>query len=189
MFGHQCEEWEIQTNCLDFRRLIKKDDVNYSFGNSYTNFVLCVQNPDPKMTIDQINFAFRYNFKLVEENDSFYKEYMFPTVFLREDYQVTSVSNIGPIKFKSPIKDIHLQVTGKENGLRPYLQATSFSKLKDETHSNDFVLHFRYSPHAVSYKTAKDIFETYIKKKKNVDPSKKSGDVLDELIHFQQSLN
>ena len=46
-----------------------------------------------------------------------------------------------------------------------------------------------YSPLIVSKKNASDIFMTFIHFLKMADPEKKSGDVLDELIHFQKSLS
>lgn len=61
--------------------------------------------------------------------------------------------------------------------------------MKIETGLNDLVLNLRYSPVIVSNKNAYDIFETFFYFLKNVDALKKSGDVLDELIHFQNSLN
>ena len=66
--------------------------------------------------------------------------------------------------------------------------ATSYSKIKEETGSNTFVLLMRYSPLVVNNRTAKDIFDTFVYFMKTADPSRKSGDVLDELIHFQKSL-
>lgn len=177
-------------SCMDFKRLVNKERIDNSFGNAYTNFALCVQNPSPKMTIGEICSKMRSNFNLFSKNDWFYKEYLFPLEFLRENFQVTSVSNVGPIKIKSPFKDVYMQATGKEKGLRPYLQITSFSKCIEgrEAGLNDLVIQLRYSLASVSNKTAKDIFDTYIYFLKSVDPSKKSGDVLDELIHFQKSL-
>lgn len=132
---------------------------------------------------------FRTNFKLIRANDWFYKEYLFPLEVFRENCAVCHVSNVGKLSIKDPLKDFHLQVTSKENALRPFAQVTSYCKSKVETGLNDFILHFRYSPAIMSYKTAKDIFDTYVYFLKNANPSRKSGDVLDELIHFQQSLN
>lgn len=66
--------------------------------------------------------------------------------------------------------------------------ATSYSKIKEETDSNTFVLLMRYSPLVVNNRTAKDIFDTFVYFMKTADPSRKSGDVLDELIHFQKTL-
>lgn len=175
--------------CMDFRRILPKSKIDHSFGNAFTNFTLCVEKPDPKMTVGEICKELRKNFKLIRANDWFYKEYLFPLEVFREDCAVCHVSNVGKLSIKDPLKDFHLQVTSKENALRPFAQVTSYNKLKVETGLNDFILHFRYSPLIMSYKTAKDIFDTYIYFLKNIDPSKKSGDVLDELIHFQQSLN
>lgn len=175
--------------CMDFRRILPKSKINHSFGNAFTNFTLCVENPNPKMTIGDICKQFRKNFNLIRANDWFYKEYLFPLEVFRENCSVCHVSNVGKLSIKDPLKDFYLQVTSKENALRPFAQVTSYCKGKVETGLNDFILHFRYSPVIMSYKTAKDIFDTYVYFLKNVDPSKKSGDVLDELIHFQQSLN
>ena len=72
--------------------------------------------------------------------------------------------------------------------LRSVLQVTSYSKINDKKDMNDLVLHMRYSPAMISMKNANDIFDTYVYFLKNVDPRMKSGDVLDELIHFQKSL-
>lgn len=46
----------------------------------------------------------------------------------------------------------------------------------------------RYSPLVVNNRTAKDIFDTFVYFMKTADPSRKSGDILDELIHFQKAL-
>lgn len=72
--------------------------------------------------------------------------------------------------------------------MRPILQVTSYSKNKEDFDMNDLVLHMRYSPLIMSKKSANDIFDTYVYFLKNVNPSMKSGDVLDELINFQKSL-
>ena len=53
---------------------------------------------------------------------------------------------------------------------------------------DQLVLYMRYSPAWLSNKSAKDIFDTWVYFLKTADPSKKAGDVLDELIHFQDSL-
>ena len=54
---------------------------------------------------------------------------------------------------------------------------------------NDIELCMRVSPFVVGRKVASDVFETYMHFLKNVNASMKSGDVLDELIHFQNSLD
>lgn len=175
-------------SCMDFRRLVPKERVDNSFGNAFTNFTICVQNANPRMTIGEICSTFRRNFNLIKANDWFYKEYLFPLEYKRENLAISHVSNVGPMKIKSPFKDFYLQCTTKEQGLRPYLQVTSYSKAKEETDMNDLVLHMRFSNSVMSRKNASDIFETYVYFLKNVNPSMKSGDVLDELIHFQNSL-
>ncbi|KAK8898022.1 hypothetical protein M9Y10_000272 [Tritrichomonas musculus] len=175
-------------NCMDLRRLLPKERVNQSFGNAYTDFTMSVKEANPRMTINEINSSFRSNFNRMKVNDWFYKEYMFPFAFQRENCSVSHVSNVGPMKFRSPYKDFYLQCTQKEEGLRPILQVTSYSKNNEEKDINDIVLHMRYSPTVMSKKNANDIFDTYVYFLKNVDPRKKSGDVLDELIAFQNSL-
>lgn len=174
---------------MDFRRLIDKNRINYKFGNTYTNFALCVLNSNPQMTIGQICSEFRKNFNLLKKNDWFYKEFLFPIVFKRDFCPAAHVSNVGPNVIKSPLKDLYMQVSAKKQGSRSYLQVTSYSKHKEETDENEFVLHMGYSPLIVSKKNADDIFQTYIHFLKTANPDMKSGDVLDELIHFQKSLN
>lgn len=175
-------------SCMDFRRLVSKDRVNQSFGNAFTNFTLAVQKANPRMTINEICSTFRKNFNLIKNNNWFYKEYMFPLQYKKENFAISHVSNVGPMRIKSPLKDFSLQVSTKEQGLRPYIQVTSYSKYKEETDMNDLILHLRFSNSVMSKKVADDIFDTYVYFLKNVDPTKKSGDVLDELIHFQESL-
>lgn len=175
-------------SCMDFRRLIPKERINQSFGNAFTNFTLAVQKANPRMTINEIVSSFRKNFNLIKANDWFYKEYMFPLQYKRENFAISHVSNVGPMKIKSPFKDFSLQVSTKEQGLRPYIQVTTYSKAKEDSDMNDLVLHMRFSHSVMSKKIADDIFQTYVYFLKNVNPSMKSGDVLDELIHFQESL-
>lgn len=176
-------------NCMDLRRLLPKERVDHSFGNAYTDFTMSIKDANPRMTIAEINSGFRNSFNNMKKNDWFYKEYMFPTDFKRENCSISHVSNVGPMKFKAPYKDFYLQCTQKEEGLRPILQVTSYSKMKEDSNMNDLVLHMRYSPITMSRKTASDIFDTYVYFLKNVNPTMKSGDVLDELIHFQKSLD
>lgn len=176
-------------NCMDLRRLLPKERINHYFGNAYTDFTMSVQNANPRMTISEICSSFRNCFNTMKENEWFYKEYMFPDDFKRENCSVSHVSNVGPMRFKSPYKDFYLQCTQKEEGLRPILQVTSYSKSKEDSDMNDVVIHMRYSPMTMSKKSANDIFDTYLYFLKNVNPSMKSGDVLDELIHFQKSLD
>lgn len=175
-------------SCMDFRRLIKKERVNQTFGNAFTNFTLAVQNANPRMTINDICSTFRRNFNLIKNNDWFYKEYMFPFQYKKENYAISHVSNVGPMKIKSPFKDFSIQVSTKEQGLRPYIQVTTYSKSKEDSDMNDLIIHMRYSHSVMSMKSANDIFDTYVYFLKNINPYMKSGDVLDELIHFQESL-
>lgn len=173
---------------VDFRRLIDRKRVNSKFGNAYTSFGLCIKNPNPQMTIGEMCSEFRNKFNRMKENDWFFKEFLFPVDFRRDFCPVAHVSNVGPVEIKSPLKDIYMQVSGKEMGSRSYLQVTSFSKRKKEKGENVFVLQMGYSPSIISDKNADDIFKTYIHFLKTANPKKKSGDVLDELIHFQKSL-
>ncbi|KAK8839486.1 hypothetical protein M9Y10_031841 [Tritrichomonas musculus] len=173
---------------MDFRRLLNPEHIDFTFGNTYTNFALCIPNPDPKMTIGQICSQFRNNFNLMRKNDWFFKEFLSPVPFIRENCPAAHVSNVGPVPIRSPLKDIYMQVSGKDKGSRSYLQVTSYSILDKEAGRDDVVLHMGYSPSIVSKKNATDIFNTYVYFLRNVNPDKKSGDVLDELIHFQQSL-
>ena len=92
------------------------------------------------------------------------------------------------MRIKSPIKDFYAQCTSTELGIRPSFLVTSYSKVKKESNLNDVVLCMRCSPFVVSRKLASDVFETYIHFLKNVNASMKSGDVLNELIQFQKSL-
>ena len=175
-------------NCMDLRRLVPKERVSNSFGNAYTDFTMSVSGANPKMTIGEINASFRSSFNQLKQNYWFYKEYLFPFTYIRDNCSVSHVSNVGPMKVSSPCKDFYLQCSQKEEMLRPFLQVTSYSKMNDKKDMNDLVLHMRYSPAMISMKNANDIFDTYVYFLKNVDPRMKSGDVLDELIHFQKSL-
>ncbi|KAK8847007.1 hypothetical protein M9Y10_019581 [Tritrichomonas musculus] len=173
-------------SCYDLRRLAKHFD--HHFGNAFTDFALCVQHPLPGMTIGEINQKFRDNFTILNNSDWICKEYLDKVDRLRDYCPVAHVSNVGPIKFHSPIKDFTLTVAGKEEGLRPFLQTTAYSKIKTDGDMDQLVLYMRYSPAWLSNKSAKDIFDTWVYFLKTADPSKKAGDVLDELIHFQDSL-
>lgn len=175
-------------SCMNFRRLLPREKVDQSFGSAYSDFFLAIHEVSPRMTIKEICSLFRANFNKIKNTDFFYKEYMFPTQCLMENCPISDVSNVGPIRIKSPLKDFYIQCSSNEYGLRPFLQVTSFSKLKKEDGINDLMLHLRYSPFIVSTKNASEIFDTFLYFLKNVNESKKSGDVLDELIHFQKSL-
>lgn len=159
---------------MDFRRILPKERVNQNFGSADTNFFLHIQKVDSKMTIKNI--------------DVFIDEFLFPTMDYLDYCPIAHVSNVGPMRFTSPLKDFYIQCTSNEIGLRPWFQVPSYSKVNKESNMNDIVLNMRCSPLMVSNKVANDIFETYAYFLKNVDASKKSGDVLDELIHFQKSL-
>ncbi len=174
-------------SCYDLRRLA--DHFDHYFGNAFTDFALCVKNPLPGMTIGEINQKFRDNFSVLSKNNWICKEYLDKMDRYRDFCPVVHVSNVGPIKFHSPIKDFTLTVAGKEEGLRPFLQTTCYSKVKTDADLNNLVLYMRYSPQWLSNKSAKDIFDSWIYFLKTADPSKKAGDVLDELIHYQDSLN
>lgn len=176
-------------SCMDLRRLIPKEKVDLSFGSAYTDFYLPITNVNSKLTIEEICSLFRKRFNEIKNTDYFFKEYLCPSNCLIENMPMAHVSNVGQIKIKSPLKDFYIQCSSNEFGLRPFFQITSYSKMKIETGLNDLVLNLRYSPVIVSNKNAYDIFETFFYFLKNVDALKKSGDVLDELIHFQNSLN
>ena len=175
-------------SCMDFRRLLPKEKIDLSFGNAFTNFFLFVKNASPKMTVAEICSSFRDSFNEAKENDEFYKEFLFPSDFAYENCPISYVSNVGPMRIKSPIKDFYAQCTSTELGIRPSFLVTSYSKVKKEINLNDVVLCMRCSPFVVSRKLASDVFETYIHFLKNVNASMKSGDVLNELIQFQKSL-
>ncbi|KAK8835782.1 hypothetical protein M9Y10_040604 [Tritrichomonas musculus] len=174
--------------CMDFRRLLPKEKIDRSFGNCFTNFFVTVKDASPKMTINEICSSFRDSFNIVKQNNSFFKDFLFPPDFAFPKCPISYVSNVGPNRIKTPIKDFYAQCTSTEIGIRPAFLVTSYSKLKKENDMNDVVICMRTSPRVVGRKVSSDVFETYLHFLKNVDPRMKSGDVLDELIHFQKSL-
>lgn len=176
-------------SCMDFRRLLPKERINLSFGNAFTNFFLFVKDANPRMTVSEICSSFRDSFKEAKKNELFYKEFLFPSDVAYENCPISYVSNVGPMRLKSPFKDFYAQCMSTELGLRPSFLVTSYSKLKKENNMNDVVLCMRCSPFVVSRKIASDVFETFIYFLKNVNASKRSGDVLNELINFQKSLD
>ena len=133
-------------SCMDFRRLLPRERFDRSFGSAYTDFFLTIEKVNPKMTIKEICSLFRNKFNKIKNTDFFYNEYLYPNQVLIENCPISHVSNVGPMKIKSPLKDFYIQCSSNEFGLRPFLQITSFSKLKKENGMNDLVLHLRYSP-------------------------------------------
>lgn len=176
-------------NCMDFRRVIPKNMIDHSFGNTCTNFALSVPNINPKMTIHEINKKFRSIFNTLKENEWFYKEYFKPVEFYRENRSIAHVSNLGQLNIKKPFKDIYIQVTGKENSMRPYFQVTAYTKNKVEMNEKELILQVRPSSRIMSKKTAQDIFDTYKYFLQNVNPSQTSGQVFNELLKFQEKLD
>lgn len=176
-------------NCMDFRRLLPKSMINHSFGNACTNFALCVPNVNPKMTIYELNHLFRSVFNMLKENNWFYKEYLQPVDFYRENRSIAHVSNLGQLNVFSPFKDIYIQVTGKEKSMRPYFQVTCYTKNIIENQSKELNLQVRPSPLIMSEKTAQDVFNIFKYFLENVSPNKTLGNVFNELLKFKKHLN
>ena len=178
-------------NCVDYRKIQTNGSLINSFGNlNYTNFSLCVQDVNPKMTIGEICSLFKCNFNLVKANDQFYKDYMYPIEYNSNDNAVSHFSNVGPISIKSPLyNDIYMQNSEMEDGMPPLLNVSCYSTSKMDNGMDDIIVQMRYSPTVLSKENAEKVFKTYVYFLKNVDPSMNSGDVLNELIRFQKSLN
>ena len=85
-------------NCMNFRRVVPKNNINHSYGNTCTNFALSVPNVNQRMTIYETNKQFRSTFNILKENDWFYKEYLNQVDFYHE-----TIFNFTCFKFK-PIK-------------------------------------------------------------------------------------
>ena len=83
---------------------------------------------------------------------------------------------------------MYIQVTGKENSMRPYFQVTSYTNNKVGNKAKELILQVRPSPHIMSKKTAQDIFDTYEYFLKNVNPNNTSGHVFNELLKFLKRL-
>ena len=60
-------------NCMNFRRVVPKNNINHSYGNTCTNFALSVPNVNQRLTIYETNKQFRSTFNSLKENDWFYK--------------------------------------------------------------------------------------------------------------------
>lgn len=111
-------------SCMDFRRLLPRERVDRSFGSAYTDFFLTIEKVNPKMTIKEICSLFRNKFNKIKNTDFFYNEYLYPNQVLIENCPISHVSNVGPMKIKSPLKDFYIQCSSNEFGLRPFLQIT-----------------------------------------------------------------
>lgn len=173
-------------NCIDFRKIHTNGKLINSFGNTnYTSFSLCVQDVNPKMTIGEICSLFRANFDLINTNDQFYKDCMLPLEYNHDDCAVSHFSNVGPMVIKShPYKDFYMQNSEMEDGLPPLLNVSCYSKRKKDNGMDNFVIQMRYSPSVLKKENADKVFGTYVYFLKNVNPSMKSGDVLNELIQI-----
>lgn len=175
--------------CMDFRRLIPRDQVDNTFGNAFTNFALAVKNPRPQMTIGEICADFREMFNQIRKSGWFFKEYLTPLRFKRAGNCIAHLSNVGPVRIKAPIKDFYCQVHGYEHGLRPFIQCTTYSKIFNQKDLNTIIFHLRYSQNMLDNKMGRDLFEVFMHFLTHTTLDMKSGDVFDELMHFRESLN
>lgn len=175
-------------SCFDFRRLFPKEKIDFSFGNAFSNYFVSVKNANPSLSVNEMCSLLRKNYNLLNDNHWLCKESLFPFDFLREDCPIAVISNLGKMRFKSPIKDFYLQDTEKDSSCKSIIQLTSYTKDNENDGSNRLVLHLRAANSIVSKKNAQDILETLVYFFKNVRPSMSSGDVFDELVHFQNTL-
>ena len=158
-------------NCMNFRRVVLKNNINHSYWNICTNFALNVPNVNQRMTIYEINKQFRSNFNSLKENDWFYKEYLNQVDLYRENRIISHFSNLNQLNIQKPFKDMYIQVSGKENSMGPYFQVTNYTKNKVENKSKKIILQVISSSYIMSKKTAQDIFDTYEYFLKNVNPN------------------
>lgn len=176
-------------NCFDFRNLVPNEENELKFGNSFSIYFLAIENVNHSISINEICSIFRNKLNYLRSNNFLYKELLFPFDYARINSPIAVVSNLGKIRFKSPIKDFYLQDTEKDESCKPIIQLTSYSKINENDLSNKLILYLRASNSVVSVKNTKEIFETLIHFLKSVNPSNRVGDVFDELIHFQNSVS
>lgn len=183
------------STCVDFRRFVFPQT---RISNSMTNFFGCInvvagQINSQSLRISDVSKMFRNHFNYIIESDALFYSYLHP-VELKDDVKpIAHLSNIGPIKYKSPIKDFEISLRLNQKAQQQSAQVMSYSKLKiDESGenviSNDIHYQLAYSPANISDRLGRIIFQSFQYFMRNIKPSMLLNDAYNEMKRFQSTL-
>lgn len=182
------------STCVDFRRFIYPKS---RISNSMTNFFGCINIVADKINshlyVSDILGQFRDNFNYIIDNEALFYNYIHPIEMNINNKPIAHLSNIGPIKFKSPIKDFEMSLRVNQKAQQQSAQISSYSKLKVDNKNgnvikNDIHYQFTYSPAIISDETGKKIFESFKFFMNNIKPSMLLNDAFNEIVKFQSTL-
>lgn len=182
------------STCVDFRRFIYPKS---RISNSMTNFFGCINIVADKINsqlyVSDILGQFRNNFNYIINNDALFYNYIHPIEINEKNKPIAHLSNIGPIKFRSPIKDFEISLRLNQKAQQQSAQILSYSKLKVDNKSgnvinNDIHYQLTYSPAIISDKIGKKIFESFKFFLHNIKPSMLLNDAFNEMVKFQSAL-
>lgn len=181
--------------CVDFRRLVHPQS---RVSNSMTNFfgvvnIVAKNFNDPTLTVSDISKQFRRHFNYIINSDAIFYNYLFPIDMHKDNTPVAHLSNIGPIKYKYPIKDFEITLNLNQKAAQDVAQIVTYSKLKTDNvgkkvQSNVIHYQFAYSPKIINAEIGKKIFESFHYFMRNVQPSTLIIDAFHELKQFQSKL-
>lgn len=177
--------------CVDFRRLVKPQS---RVSNEMTNFfgvvnIVADHFDDPNLKISDLSKQFRDHFNYVINSDAIFYNYLHPTDMHKDNTPVAHLSNIGPIKYKKPIKDFEITLNLNQKSAQDVAQIVSYSKINENDENNNVIHYqFAYSPRVISHKLGRKIFDSFHFFMRNIKPSNLVVDAFNELKKFQKNL-
>lgn len=177
--------------CVDFRRLVHPQS---RVSNDMTNFfgvvnIIADHFNDPSLTILDLSNQFRNHFNYIIDSDAIFYNYIYPIEMHKDNTPVAHLSNIGPIKYKSPIKDFEITLNLNQKAAQDVAQIVTYSKIRDDDETNNVIHYqFAYSPKVINHRTGKKIFDSFHYFMKNIRPSTLVTDAFQELKKFQNNL-
>lgn len=181
-YNNSLERYGIRTAC-GFRRFLRKDQVDLSFGNHYTGLNIEAKGITPKTTIKELNQSFRKDFSEKYKNGSVFASYLqksegFPNT------AIANLSNIGPIFLKDPIIDLNLKTGINSRISEGTLLMMSYSIVKEDR--NDIVTRLRYSPSVIEDNLANVINDSIMHVLLDIPMSATIEEAFEDIKKFQK---
>lgn len=183
------------STCVDFRRFIFPQT---RISNSMTNFFGCIniaadQINGQSLRVSDVLSQFRNNFNYIVNNDALFYNYIHPIEMNINKGPIAHLSNIGPIKYKHPIKDFEISLKLNQKAQQQSAQVMSYSKLKtDETGEKvlNNIIHyqFTYSPAVINHTNGRKIFESFKYFMNNIKPSMLLVDAFNEIKTYMKKI-
>lgn len=118
-------------NCCEIRKYLKPGQLNLSCCNHFVCMKIVAHGIKHSNTIRDLNNAFREDLRRKQTDGTIFKTYLAPYDSKFPNKALINCSNVGPIRYKAPIKDFWMQSAMNKQALRGFFFLVSYSKISE----------------------------------------------------------